>query len=92
MNILTDTSSKFAEKYLALQRNKNIAEKLSQVDAMRSFIINLSKNRIKHFYPALDQKDVDLIFIKYNFGEKIAEAVRNYVRVLDEKKRNNLST
>ena len=81
-NELTDTDPKIEKVLIDLIRKKSISQRLKTVLALSSFIINLSKRALARRYPEKSQRELDLLFVKYNYGEELAEKVKQYLQKL----------
>jgi hypothetical protein len=74
-----DTNPK-AEKFLIdLIKQKSIPRKLSQMQALSSLIIRLSKNAIRKTNQTLSEHDLNMLFVKYNYGETIFRKLCKYI-------------
>ena len=78
---LSDTSQKTNDVYLKLLREKNISQKIKYVSSISSFIINLSKKTIKNSNPGFNKQDVDLLFVKINYGNNIYEKLKKHFSI-----------
>ena len=76
---ITDTDPKIEKVLIDLIRLKTISQKLGMVLQLSSFTINLSKRALARRYPEKDQRELDLLFVKYNYGEELADKVNQYL-------------
>ncbi len=84
---LSDTSPAAEKALIALIRSKSVAERLSQVFSMSSLALRLSKRAIARRNPGLTKKEIDLLFVKYHYGEDMYKKVKQYLsKYPDEKK------
>lgn len=74
-----DTSPE-AEKFLIeLLRQKTPSEKFRQILSLSQTVIQLSKRAIARRHPHLNKQQITLLFIKYHYGEDLAERVKKYL-------------
>lgn len=79
---LTDTNPKAERFLISFLRNLNTTQKLEQVQSFSSSIIKLSKRAISRANPGLNEKEKDLLFVRYHYGDELADKLRIY---LDQK-------
>lgn len=75
----TDTNSKTEEILITLIREKSISERLAQLASLTSLTINLSKRAIERANPKMNKRELDLLFIKYHYGEDFCKKVNEYL-------------
>lgn len=75
-----DTNIKAEKKLISLLKKKSPTEKFSRVCSMSKTTINLSKRAIKRANKSLNEEQIDLLFIEYNYGKDLAEKVREYLK------------
>lgn len=85
--ISADTHPKAEKVLISLLRQKSKARKFSQVRSLSQLTIQLSKRAIARANKNLGEKEIDLIFIKYHYGNDLAEQVKKY---LDQKDHENI--
>ncbi len=78
-NILSDTDPKIEKVLINLIRQKSVPQKLSVMASLCSLTINLSKRAIARNNPGKSKMELDLLFVKYNYGDDLYNNVRNYV-------------
>ncbi len=74
-----DTNKKTERKLISLLQNQSRAEKFSKVRSLTETTINLSKRAIKRANKKLNDKQINLLFIEYNYGKDLAEKVKKYL-------------
>ncbi len=85
--LLSDTSPEAEKVLIDLIRSKSVPERLSRVFSMSSLAIRLSKRAIARRNPGLTKKELDLLFVKYHYGEDIYNRIKHYLlKSFDEKK------
>ncbi|NOY76641.1 MAG: hypothetical protein GXO76_02095 [Calditrichaeota bacterium] len=69
-----------AEKFLIeLLRQKMPSEKFRQILSLSQTVAQLSKRAIARQHPDLNKQQITLLFIKYHYGEDLAERVKKYL-------------
>jgi len=74
-----DTNIKTEKKLISLLKKESRAEKFSQVRSMSKIAINLSKRAIKRTNKDLNERQINLLFIEYNYGKDLVEKVKRYL-------------
>ncbi len=83
----TDTNLEVEKFFISLIRKVSAQEKLSQTLSFSSSIMNLSKRAISRANPELSDEEKNLLFVKYHYGDELAERVRLFInknKVFDE--------
>jgi hypothetical protein len=75
----SDTNPKTEEILISLIRGKSISERLAQLASLTSLTINLSKRAIERANPKMNKRELDLLFIKYHYGEDFYNKVNEYL-------------
>jgi hypothetical protein len=75
-----DTHPKIEELQIALIRSSSIAKRISIVRSLSESTIQLSRRAIMRANPHVDKKELDLKFISYHYGEKLAGLLREYLK------------
>jgi transcription initiation factor IIF auxiliary subunit len=70
-----DTSEEIEKKLIEETRKLTTAQKFAQVSSMSQFVANLSKRAIKRANPNATKRELDLIFVRLHYGEKIYKMV-----------------
>ena len=76
---LSDTNPSAEEALINLIRKKSINERLSQVESLTSLVLQLSRRAITRANPGKNKRELDLLFIKYHYGEDLSDKVRRYL-------------
>ena len=74
-----DTHPKIEEVQISLIRNESIAKRISRVRALSATTIKLSRRTIKRANPGLEETEIDLKFVSYHYGEKLAGLLDKYL-------------
>ncbi len=74
-----DTNVETEKKLISLLQKQSRAEKFSRVRSLSETAINLSKRAIKRTNKNLNEKQVNLLFIEYNYGKDLAKKVKKYL-------------
>lgn len=77
--ISKDTHPKAEKVLISLLRQESKARKFSQVRSLSQMTIQLSKRAIARANKNLDEKERELLFIKYHYGNDLAERVKKYL-------------
>jgi hypothetical protein len=70
-----DTHPKIEHIQISLLKKQSIAEKFTQVCSLSQTTIQLSKRAIARANQNLDDKQINLLFITYQYGKDIAVRV-----------------
>ncbi|MBN2542000.1 hypothetical protein JXI42_03965 [bacterium] len=57
-----------------------MSEKLELIRSLSIMAIELSKMAIARTNKSLTEEEIDLLYIKYNFGQELADNVENYIK------------
>ena len=75
----SDTNSKMEELQVSLIRNSSIAKRISRLRSLTRSTIWLSRRAIMRANPGLNEKELDLKFVSFHYGEKLANLLRKYM-------------
>lgn len=85
--LLSDTNKKAGKVLIDLIRQRNISERLRQMQSLTSLIMRLSKRAIARNNEGKTKRELDLLFVKLNYGEELYEKVRDYLIKIDHEKK-----
>ena len=74
-----DTNAETEKILISLLQKESRAEKFSQIRSLSEIAIRLSKRAIKRANKNLDEKQINLLFIEYNYGKDLAGKVQKYL-------------
>ncbi len=74
-----DTHPQIEQIQISLLKKQSIAKKFAQVCSLTQTTIQLSKRAIARANQNLDDKQINLLFITYQYGEDIAARVDEYL-------------
>jgi len=74
-----DTHHQIEQIQISLLKKQSIAKKIAQVCSLTQTTIQLSKRAISRANQKLDDKQINLLFITYQYGEDIAARVDEYL-------------
>ncbi len=74
-----DTHPKIEQIQISLVKKQSIAEKFAQVCSLSQTTIQLSKRAIARANQNLDDKQINLLFITYQYGKDLAVRVDEYL-------------
>lgn len=74
-----DTNVKTEKILISLLQKQSASEKFSHVRSLSETAINLSKRAIKRANKGINESQINLLFIEYNYGKDLAEKVKKYL-------------
>lgn len=74
-----DTDLRSEAIQLNLLRNANISERFNLMQALTSSVISFSKEAISKSNPTMSKEELGILFVKLNYGEKLANKLSNYL-------------
>jgi len=74
-----DTNAETEKILISLLQKESRTEKFSQIRSLSEITIKLSKRAIKRANKNLNEKQINLLFIEYNYGKDLAEKVQKYL-------------
>ena len=75
----TDTHPEVERVQIALIRQASVARRLHCMASLSENVIRLSRRAIARAHPEWNQQEVDIAFVALHYGEKLADALRNYL-------------
>jgi len=75
---LTDTKPEVEKFLFSLLQKSTSAARIFQVCSLTNMTINLSKRAIGRVNPDLCKKELDILFVKYHYGNELAEKLSDY--------------
>jgi hypothetical protein len=76
-----DTHPDVEKVLVSLFRKASTAQKLSQVRAMSQTTIQLSRRAIARANKHLNERQINLLFIRHHYGKDLAENVKKYLDI-----------
>ena len=74
-----DTNPVVERFLISLIRKASVAKRIALMQSLTSTTIQLSKRAIARANPGLSKSELDLLFVKYHYGDKLAEQLRCYL-------------
>ena len=74
-----DTNPKAEEMQISVMKNAKTAGRLALAVSLSSTTIGLSKRAIERANPEANPKELIALFVKYNYGNALAEKLRRYI-------------
>lgn len=74
-----DTHPEIEKVQIALLRKATLARRFEIVRSLSQTTIELSRRAIQRANPTFSQREVDLAFVAYHYGEELAERLRRYL-------------
>ncbi|MHB9029338.1 MAG: hypothetical protein ACYC9O_11275 [Candidatus Latescibacterota bacterium] len=75
---LSDTDPKAEEFQIALLRRATVAERFALTRSLSRTVMQLSRRAIARANPGLSEQELDILFVKYHYGDQLAEKLREY--------------
>lgn len=75
----SDTNIRTEKVLISLLREKNTANKFSQICSLTQTTIQLSKRAILRSQKKIDKRQLNLIFIDLHYGRELADKVKIYL-------------
>ena len=74
-----DTHPRMEELQVSLIRSASTARRISSVRSLSESAIRLSRRAIKRANPDLNEKELNLKFVSYHYGEDLADLLHEYM-------------
>jgi len=75
----SDTHPEIEKVLISLIQRSSTAKKISKVRSLSESTIKLSRRAIMRANPGLDKKELNLKFISFHYGKKLAARFREYM-------------
>ncbi|MBN1695777.1 hypothetical protein JW879_10345 [candidate division WOR-3 bacterium] len=79
-----DTNIKAEKILISLLQKQSASEKFSHVRSLSEIAIRLSKRAIKRANKNLNEEQVNLLFIEYNYGKDLATKFRKFLNKIQK--------
>jgi hypothetical protein len=76
----TDTHPEAERVLISLLRNISENEKFNRTLSFSSSIIDLSKRAISRANPHLSKNEKNILFVRYHYGNELADKLRKYLK------------
>ena len=74
-----DTSESAERVLISLMRKASFSEKFSRIMSLSQTVMQLSRRAIARANPDLSEKQIDLLFVAYHYGEDLALNLEKYL-------------
>jgi len=74
-----DTCLSAEEVQISLIRQASIAKRISRVRSLSQTTIQLSRRAISRANPGLSERELNLAFVAYHYGDDLAKRLREYM-------------
>ena len=74
-----DTTPEAEKILIDLIRKSSLSKRMSIVRSISQTVIYLSRRAIKRANPSLSERELDIAFVGYHYGQKLAERLRLYL-------------
>ena len=78
-----DTHPDAEKELISLIQKASPAQKIHQVRSLSQTLMLLSKRAIARSNPNSTQRELDLLFVSYHYGEDLADRLRKYLEERD---------
>ena len=78
--MLSDTSPEAAQVQLELLRQATPEKRLAMTLSLTATAWNLSRRAIARANPDLDRRELDLLVVRYNYGDRLADELRDHLQ------------
>jgi hypothetical protein len=75
----SDTAPEAEKVQIELIRESSVARRIATVRSLSQTTRYLSRRAIQHANPSLSEREVDLAFVAYHYGDDLAERLRSYM-------------
>ncbi|MEO8210993.1 MAG: hypothetical protein ABI840_10560 [bacterium] len=79
-----DTNPKVEKILIKMIQTKTISERISKSLSLTSNTIYLSKRAISRANPGGKKSELDLLFVQYHYGKKLADQLEKYLQKTKE--------
>ena len=76
----SDTDPQAERVQIDLIRAASASKRFSMVRSLSQTFMTLSRRAIQRANPSMSEREVDLTFVAYHYGEGLAERLRQYLR------------
>ena len=76
---LSDTDPKIEKIQISLIRMSKISDRIALLNSLSQTVINLSRKAIARANPGLSEKELNYKFVKYHYGDDIAERLVKHI-------------
>jgi hypothetical protein len=74
-----DTCLSAEEVQISLIRQTSMAKRISRVRSLSQTTIQLSRRAISRANPELSERELNLVFVAYHYGDDLAKRLREYI-------------
>lgn len=74
-----DTSESAERVLISLMRKASFSEKFSRITSLSQTVMQLSRRAIARANPDLSEKQIDLLFVAYHYGDNLALNLEKYL-------------
>lgn len=74
-----DTHPKAEQVQIALIRQASVAQRIARMRSLTSSLMRLSKRAIRRANPELSPDELDVLFVRYHYGEDLAIRFQQYL-------------
>lgn len=75
----SDTAPEAEKVQIELIRKSSVSRRIATVRSLSQTTMYLSRRAIQRTNPSLSEREVDLAFVVYHYGDDLAERLRSYM-------------
>lgn len=75
----SDTAPEAEKVQIELIRQSSVSRRIAIVRSLSQTAMYLSRRAIRRANPSLSEREVDLAFVAYHYGDDLAERLRSYM-------------
>ncbi len=75
----SDTAPEAEKVQIELIRESSVSKRIATVRSLSQTTMYLSRRAIQRTNPSLSEREVDLAFVAYHYGNDLAERLRSYM-------------
>jgi hypothetical protein len=77
--MLTDTHPDAERVQIELLRKATGAQRIAKMRSLTSFVVGMSRQAAARANPGLTSREIDLLWVKLNYGQELAGRLRDYL-------------
>jgi hypothetical protein len=75
----SDTAPEAEKVQIELIRESSVSKRIATVRSLSQTTMYLARRAIQRTNPSLSEREVDLVFVAYHYGDDLAERLRLYM-------------
>ena len=74
-----DTDIRAEKVLIQMARKASVSQKMSQVRSLSKTVMQLSRRAIARANKGASEREIDILFVKYHYGDNLADRFRHYL-------------